>query len=321
MTGIIKDLITLNILIISIAVLFFITNLKTALLGAVIVLFIYLCVTGKICYKKKFYFLGNFEQFNGQNCLIKKEKLLHSITSDIQKECFWETFAHDLKVPALAQLRGLELLQNNISEYLNEEQKELVEEIKKSCEYSLEMISSVLNAYRLENEQLQLIYEPFSIAELLLECFEEIEHTARDKGLLFIYEASCENTEIYADRTEIKKVIKSLLLSAVMYSMKGENIIVQTETSNNQLKFSVITKGIALQKQELSLSSDGFTVFKYTPVGLSIGLHLCKKIIDAHDGRICISTNGKDCNSFEFTIPQKKYENGCDNFSCEYKHL
>ena len=44
----------------------------------------------------------------------------------------------------------------------------------------------------------------------------------------------------------------------------------------------------------------------FSTVGHGIKMLLCKKIIDFHKGKIFVKNNGKDINSFTFTIPCKE---------------
>lgn len=228
-----------------------------------------------------------------------------------QKEYFIETLIHDLKIPTLAQLRGLELIERGALGKINKDQRELVEEIQDSCKYILNMISMVLNTYRFENGQNRLIYEKFCINSLLLDCFNEISPLAQEKNINFTYSSTQENTTIDADKAEIKKVIINLLSNAIVYSNKNESINVDISTENNYLKFNITSKGIRLSERECTNIFNKVSVDnspKYTTIGHGIALYLCKKIIDLHNGKIYATTDGKDTNSFTFVIPQFRPE-------------
>lgn len=227
-----------------------------------------------------------------------------------QKEYFIETLIHDLKNPTLAQLRGLELLQNEALGAITLEQKELIEQIGGSCKYILNMISMVLNTYRLENGKSCLVYEKFNISELLTECFDEISYLTKEKALTFIYDASEAGIDLDADRGAIKTVIINLLSNAIIYSGKNEQIDVKITSDNNQLKFKIISKGITLSDRECSTMFDrscGDTP-KYSTIGNGISLYLCKKIVDVHNGQIYAYTDGEKTNTFTFIIPQYRNE-------------
>ncbi len=225
-----------------------------------------------------------------------------------QKEYFIETLIHDLKVPTLAQLRGLELLQNETLGSISLEQKELVSNISESCKYILTMISMVLNTYRFENGRSALYYEDFDLSLVVVECCDMISRLAKEKNIKFKFNSAVENTFLEADKEEIKKVIINLLTNAITYSNKNECVTIEITSENNSLKLSVTSKGISLSNREcLNLferSSESNP--KYTTVGHGISLYLCKKIIDTHNGKIFASTDGNMTNTFSFVLPQSR---------------
>ena len=222
-----------------------------------------------------------------------------------QKEYFVETLIHDLKVPTLAQLRGLELLEHGTIGSVNLKQKELLLQIKDSCRYILDMISMVLNTYRLESGQASLELETFDMAELLLNCFEEMSDVAKEKNLTFVYASQKVDARVDGDKEKIKKVIINLLSNAAIYSNKNENIVVTISIENDTLSFNITSTGITLSERECSTMFERITekTSKYTTVGHGIGLYYCKKIIDLHNGKIFASTNGKSSNSVTFMLP------------------
>ena len=223
-----------------------------------------------------------------------------------QKEYFIETLIHDLKIPTLAQLRGLELLENGAMGSINDEQKELICNITDSCKYILTMISMVLNTYRFESKQNPLYYEKFDLADTVIQCFKETSKEAKKKDISFVYQATEDNSFLEADKEEIKKVIINLLNNAIVYSSRGEKIVVTIECENNNLKLSVTSRGISLSNKEcLNLfERTSEKNPKFTTVGHGISLYLCKKIIDVHNGKIYASTDGNLVNTFTFVVPQ-----------------
>ena len=237
-----------------------------------------------------------------EECKNLKEELVS------QKKYFTETLGHELKVPIIAQLRGLELLYHETIGYISGEQKELILQIKQSCKYVLDMITTILNTYKLEDEESNILYEKCNISDLLTECFEETATSAKEKNISFVYISPNNNTVFEAGRAEIKTVILRLLSNAVAYSFDNERVSVSISSDKEMLKLTVNCNGIALSEHECRtmFNSVHNCGSKYTTIGQSINMYLCKKIIDIHKGRIFAYTDGKNLNTFAFVIPRTR---------------
>ncbi len=294
--SIIKDLIHISIYMLALLTLV-ITNMSTS------ALICFLLVSS--IYWFQYIELKKVLKKEKTNTDILKEKFLN------QQEAFTEILRHDLKVPIIAQLRGLELLNKEIAGTINSTQKDIIVHLEQSCNYILEMISTVLATYKLELEG-QLCYERLDVSELLLESFVEVSPLSQEKNVTFTYMATQKNAIADVDRKGLKTVIINLLTTAIMYSAKNEKILVNITTKNNELKFSIITRGLALSKHECKTMFENYseTKPKYTSVGHDISLYLAKKIIEVHNGKIYASTDSNVTNTFNFIIPQFKQEIG-----------
>ena len=219
---------------------------------------------------------------------------------------FAEVLVHDIKVPTIAQLRAIELLKHETVGAINPEQKELINQLEHSCKYTLDMLSMVLATYKLELEQHNFNFKQTNLTDILLESFAETSHLAQAKNVSFAYMATQKNALADVDETQIKKVIINMIETALMYSESGTKILVNIFTKENSLKFSIITRGRALNNEECRTMFADYTLDnpKYTAVGHDIGLYLSRKIIEAHNGHIYVSSDGIITNTFSFVIPQ-----------------
>ena len=66
---------------------------------------------------------------------------------------------------------------------------------------------------------------------------EKKSKEAKEKEIQFVYKSTNDNTFLEADREEIKKVVINLLNHAIVYSSRGEKIVVCVENENNNLKY------------------------------------------------------------------------------------
>lgn len=215
-----------------------------------------------------------------------------------QREYFMEVLNHDFRIPTLAQFRGLEVLKKELGRDINIGGEEIISQIENSCKYTLNMISMLINTYQIENKTRILVYEKFNLAEVLFKCFDELSIAAKEKSVTFSYFAPLSDTEIEADRIEIKNVIYNLLLGALNYSNHGEEIKVKIDIADGNIIFSILNNDFA--KTLSDVKNNG----KYVTVGHNIGMFLCKKIIELHNGKLFISNSLNKEQAFSFKIPK-----------------
>lgn len=282
--SIIKDLINMSLMLALILLLYRTNNLYVALACCSVFIFLY-CIKS-VSNKKFIQKVANKE--------IEKQQMF-----------FIEVLTHDLKTPTLAQLRGLELIQNEVLGAISDEQKELIVQIKDSCNYVLDMISQILRIYNLKNCVRYIKNDKVNMEELLFKSFEELDYAAKDKNIQFVYLASGVDTILEAESKDIKTAIMNLLMNAILYSDAGEKIFIKFERFSNCLKFEIITKGVILTEKECEdmFNSALSNVPQYSIIGHGINLYLCKIIADCYNGRIYAQTDGEIYNKFTLELP------------------
>ena len=210
----------------------------------------------------------------------------------LQKERFINILSHDLRIPIIAQIRALEIINNKNLGGLNDAQSNMLFEVENSCRCVLNLMSLMINTYKMENNSYKLIYEKFNLTELILSCFDELLPEAQEKNITFEYRNDNKNLNITADKTELKKVILNILSTSISNAGIGQRISVITDNFNNKIRLIIAGSNNQLYS---NLNSD------YSSIGLGIRFGFCKKIIENHKGRF-IQNNIN--NSLGFEIPQ-----------------
>ena len=83
-----------------------------------------------------------------------------------QRETYIATLNHDLKTPAIAQVRALELLLSGQLGEFNDDQKEILKLTLDSCNYMYEMVYTLLSTCKFESGEVALNYINFDIIKL-----------------------------------------------------------------------------------------------------------------------------------------------------------
>ncbi len=104
----------------------------------------------------------------------------------------------------------------------------------------------------------------------------------------------------------IKKVLQHLIENAAKYSPEGQPIFISGEVRNGRLITSVADLGIGIDDLERSMIFDKFyrgQSQRYRVQGTGMGLAIVKAIVEAHGGRIEVSSQLGNGSVFSFGLP------------------
>ena len=114
---------------------------------------------------------------------------------------------------------------------------------------------------------------------------------------------SIPNEEIRVDVTKFVIALRNLLDNAIKYS-EGKEIDLNID-KNEDFEFRVKDSGIGISHKLLKNITDPF--FKANTLsntkGFGLGLTICKKIIDAHNGRLSIKSKIGEGSIFILSVP------------------
>jgi signal transduction histidine kinase len=109
------------------------------------------------------------------------------------------------------------------------------------------------------------------------------------------------------DEYYIARTIDNIVINAIQYCKKGIIAITLKSTKNHTIEFSVQDDGIGIPEEDLLDIFNPFTVSSRTKTpagGRGVGLALCKKVIDAHNGIISAKNNDSKGSLFRFILPK-----------------
>ena len=194
---------------------------------------------------------------------------------------------HDLK----NQVSALSLLLDNAKEYIDvpEFQKDMLDSLNNTVTKMNELIS------RLKN-----LPEKMSLEKSQVDLLQLAQETAcLIKGGSF--QVSGDSVIADIDREEIQKVALNLMLNAIEATEGNSPVTVKVGIDDTPY-IKVRDEGCGIPEDFLRNSL--FTPFKSTKKkGLGIGLYQCKKIVEAHGGKIKVSSELNKGSEFTVLLP------------------
>ena len=209
------------------------------------------------------------------------------------KSDFLSGMSHELRTPLNAILGFAQLVESGLPTP-TPAQKRSIEQILKAGWYLLDLVNEILDLAQIESGKLTLSTEPFSLAEVMLECQTMIDSQARkrDIGITFPpFEIPC---FVKADRTRVKQVLINLLFNAIKYNRPGGTVVVECAPSPPlSIRISVRDTGAGLTAEQLAQLFQPFNRLgkgSDAEEGTGIGLVVSKRLVDLMGGAIGVDS-------------------------------
>ncbi len=238
--------------------------------------------------------LLNYKGTHPESNLLTTLCKLHSCIYNRQirekeRESFLATLIHDLKTPAIAQARTLELLLAGKFGHLNKLQETVIQEMLLSEKYLYDIVINILTAYKCDCNKLILNKTSYDIKTQIRDICSILNKLAAEKNQKLLLNLPENQSMTYSDKFQIQRVITNLISNAIKYGEKDSKIIIDLTTGNQSLNFSVTNKSIFIPKEKISKIFDKFSCYNSVAssnAGTGLGLYLSKKIIELHGGKI-----------------------------------
>ncbi len=213
--------------------------------------------------------------------------------------------SHELRTP-LASVKGYSsFLLGAWDKISDEERRDFVHEIDQASDRLRDLINNLLDLSRLESGGLSIRKEPIDLAPLVNTALTDIQRKARRHH--FAQELAQPLPLVEADPRHIQQVLDNLLDNAVKYSREGTEIALRCELKNQELAISVRDQGIGISAENLEKIFDRFYRVDLGSVrkagGAGLGLSICRRIVEAHGGRIWAESTPGQGSTFTFTLP------------------
>jgi PAS domain S-box-containing protein len=231
----------------------------------------------------------------------EREQLLREV-SRTNKELsdFSHVVAHDLRTPLRAVRTYAELLSRHLEPSLDATVQQFLTFVTEGAASMDQLIESLLQ-YAESGGELSptRVNVPAVIAGLL----HRLDPLVRESGAVVTMEAL---PEVYADPVRLLQVFQNLIVNAINYrGSEAPRIRIFSETRPESYLIAVADNGIGISREYLEQIFVPLKRLHARAVsGHGLGLALCKKIVEAHGGRIWVeSTPGKG-STFFFTLPR-----------------
>jgi K+-sensing histidine kinase KdpD len=227
--------------------------------------------------------------------LLEHQNLVNRVASlearhrlEILQDDFTSTISHELLTP-LGYIKGYTttLLRNDVS-WNKHERIEFLQVINDESDRLTLLIESFMDASHLQTGTFDMTFQPVKIEKLIHEAVQRAR--ARDETLKINLNKTVTDVEIPADPIRLVQVFDNIFNNASKHAPNSVVSISIRRTNDQLVHIAITDEGPGIPPDHLEPIFDRFYRIpsqsdKSIP-GAGLGLFICRKIIEAHNGRI-----------------------------------
>lgn len=221
--------------------------------------------------------------------------ILRNITAykelDAAKTNFIATVSHEFKTPIAAMKMSLQLLENEQTGKLNDEQKHLVESIKDDANRLLRTTGELLNITQVETGKTSINITSCDVSSLITETVGSNKIQAASKNIKLETAVPISFPDILADEEKTQWIISNLISNAIRYSYENSYIYITATQHEKTIEISVKDTGLGIPENYLNRVFDKyFRVPGTQKEGTGLGLAISKEFMEAQGGTILVTS-------------------------------
>jgi len=214
--------------------------------------------------------------------------------TDRRKDEFLAMLAHELRNPVAPIGNVAEVLSRVLAG--DEEKRTLAEIIRRQAMHLSRLLDDLLDVARVTQGRIELRRTVEPLAGCIHQALETAQPLVREREHRFTVSETFQTLHVNADRVRLVQAIGNIIINAAKYTPPGGDIRIRTFSENNRVAIEVSDTGVGITPEFLpkvfDLFAQGDRSLDRSQGGLGIGLAVCKKLVEMHDGTVTASSAG-----------------------------
>ncbi len=232
---------------------------------------------------------------------LRKEKKLI-------EENFITMVTHQLRSPLVAIQQFFEVILGGMVGEVQEKQKEMITRSRDRMDGLLKLIDDWLDVARLSGGQIVDKLKRLSLKKIIKKLIGDMQPLAQKNDVYLEFGPSSENDLVQGDEETLEQVFSNLITNAIRYNKPKGKVVITIKENKDFISAEVKDTGIGIAKEHLPFIFDQFYRVKrgedHKIKGTGLGLSIAKKIVDAHEGSIRVSSELGKGSNFTVLLPK-----------------
>ena len=223
------------------------------------------------------------------------------------KSEFLANMSHELRTPLNAILGFTDLILDQQTGPINEQQESYLTTVHTSGQHLLNLINSILDLSKIEAGKMELFPEEFYVQDVVEFALSLVGPQASKKKIALESEIAEGIRTLVADQTKIQQILQNLLSNAVKFTPENGLIRIKVTKESESLVFAVSDNGVGISAQDQQRIFKAFTQVdaSYTRrfEGTGLGLSLVDHFVRMHRGKVWVESEEGKGSTFYVRVP------------------
>jgi PAS domain S-box-containing protein len=221
--------------------------------------------------------------------------------SNDRLEQFAYAASHDLQEPLRMVSSYLQLIERRYADDLDEDGREFLEFAVDGADRMSDMIEGLLEYSRVDTQGES--FERIELEEIVEDVLEDLQFQIEESDA----EVTVESLRcVEGDASQVRQVFQNLVSNAIEYS--GDDpprIHISAEPDGERRVISISDEGIGIDPADTERIFEVFQRLhnQEEHAGTGIGLALCRRVVERHEGDIWVESDPGEGTTFHFTLP------------------
>lgn len=243
-------------------------------------------------------------------------EIFHDITERKRVEQLKDEFiglvSHEMRSPLTVITGALNTVLTEGPNLSRKEERQLLEDAAWEAGTLAHILGNLLELSRVQADRLFLSFEPVDVKVVIRNAVRSIKRQSSIHR--FVLGLPKELPPVRADVMRLERILHNLLENAVKYSPDGGYIRVSAKMDSEHLVIGVSDHGIGISPQDQAKLFAPFQRLGNSRVegvkGTGLGLLVCRRLVEAHGGRIWVESELGKGSTFFFTLPLEGNKEG-----------
>jgi len=212
---------------------------------------------------------------------------------------------HELNNPLTVIKEGIAQVAEGLLGELNAKQQQYLEKSLHHIDRLVRITNDLLMCTKLEFGKFPLEKEDFDlikVAEDVLATYRSLKKSPVE----LVLTASCDQVQVLADKSRIEQVLVNLVGNGLKFTEEGK-VLLEIVREGAQIRCAVKDTGPGIKPEDLPRIFEKFDRSPQNKLkkisGNGLGLYICKRLVELHDGRIWAESVVNKGTAISFTLP------------------